>query len=171
MSEELLESKAIEATEGTEPTEGMEPIESAEPTESAVAPDPVAALMAEKEALLAELASVRATYEAERAQRLQREEFCALYPEVDLASLPEEVTAQSALPLAAAYALYERRRAREAARAQAANLENAQKSSGSAHHDGESDGEYSLEQIRRMTPAQVRTRYQTILHSLKKSKP
>ncbi len=155
-----------------------EPIAAAE-AESAILQDcdPLAALTAEKEALLEELSLLRAEHEALRneyaareSQRRQQQEFHALYPEVELDALPDEVVAQTALPLAAAYALYERRQERERARAEAANLRNAQKSSGDARHDGDSDGEYSLEEIRRMSPGQVRSRYQTILHSLKKSK-
>ena len=153
-------------------------LEPAEPTPEVTDPaqDPLAVLTAEKEALAAQIADLRAQNEALRAEweqertlRAQREEFCALYPDVDLHSLPEEVLSHSTLPLAAAYALYARRNALANERAAQANLQNAQKSSGSAQHDGESDGEYSLEEIRRMTPRQVRTRYQTILHSLKKS--
>lgn len=165
MSEELLETTSTEALD-----EAVEAV-AQEPT-----PDPLAALTAEKEALAAQLCELRAQNEAlraewekERAERIEREEFCALYPDVDLRSLPEEVLTNGTLPLAAAYALYERRNALSSAKAAQANLQNAQKSSGSAHHDGESDGEYSIEEIRRMTPRQVRTRYQTILHSLKKA--
>ena len=161
MNEEQLLQESVEPA----------PEQVAEPT-----PDPLAVLTAEKEALAAEIAELRAQNEALRAEweqertlRAQREEFCALYPDVDLHTLPEEVLSNSTLPLAAAYALYARRNALAEAKALEANLQNAQKSSGSAQHDGESDGEYSLEEIRRMTPRQVRTRYQTILHSLKKA--
>jgi hypothetical protein len=165
--EELTLTSAEPTSEEVAPTP-----EAAEPT-----PDPLAVLTAEKEALGAQIAQLRAQNEAlraeweqERTARAEREEFCALYPDVDLRSLPEEVLSHSTLPLAAAYALYARRCALADERAAQANLQNAQKSSGRAHHDGESDGEYSLDEIRRMTPRQVRTRYQTILHSLKKSR-
>ena len=96
------------------------------------------------------------------------EEFRSLWPDVSLASLPDVVLqdVERGVPLAAAYALMERRRQNLAKVAEAANTVNRLRSSGSA--EGDSSGFLSAAEVRAMTPEQVRKHYRQILLSMPK---
>lgn len=95
--------------------------------------------------------------------------FKELFPDTDRESIPDSVRAEASekgIPLIAAYAIYERRRQLAAATAEAHNKTNAGRSSGplgKADNFGES---LSIEQIRAMTPAQVRRHYKQIMKTL-----
>lgn len=96
------------------------------------------------------------------------EEFHTLYPETPLSSLPDNVWAdvKQGIPLAAAYALAERRRAYTESIAAAANQQNGQRSTGALEA---TDTEYfSPGEVRAMTQAEVRTNYQKIMRSMQK---
>ena len=101
-------------------------------------------------------------------QEAELEEFRDLFPGVSLAALPDSVLAdvQNGVPLAAAYALMERRAARLQKIAEEANAANNQRSSGSA--DGDSAGFLSPAEVRGMSPEQVRKHYRQILLSMPK---
>lgn len=105
--------------------------------------------------------------DARRRAHDEVRELFELFPNVSFSELPASVR-ESDLPLAAAYALYERRERRLSERAESANDENRARSAGRV-----SDGEesfYTPEEVRRMTPMEVRADYDAILRSMKKWK-
>lgn len=96
------------------------------------------------------------------------EEFRELYPEVALSALPDAVWAdvRRGIPIAAAYALNERKQALTAQKAATYNQSNALRSSG-ALSPTESDY-FSPEAVRAMTQKEVRANYQKIMRSMQK---
>lgn len=123
-------------------------------------------LRRELEALRSELAKSRQEHE-----RLTREvgEFQALFPDRPLSALPKEVweQVQSGVPLAAACALYEKKCEAETQRAEQINRRNAGMSSGMAGKD--TPGEFfSPDEVRAMSPGEVRHNYERIRRSMKK---
>lgn len=96
------------------------------------------------------------------------EEFAALYPDVSLSSLPdaiwEEVSA--GIPLAAAYALAERKRARTEERARESNRKNRMRSAGELRPTGIAF--FSPAEVRAMSQKEVRANYQSIMASMQK---
>ena len=96
------------------------------------------------------------------------EEFCTLYPEVPLSSLPDAVwqDVREGIPLAAAYALAERRRVRREASAKESNQQNRMRSTGELRPA--STDFFSPSEVRAMSPSEVRANYQSILRSMQK---
>lgn len=90
-----------------------------------------------------------------------------LYPGVRISDLPREVR-ESELPLAAAYALYEKKQERIAEAAAEANRRNAERSAGGLSSFTETF--YSPDEVRRMTRKEVRDNYESILRSMKRWK-
>lgn len=101
-------------------------------------------------------------------EEAELEEFRDLWPDVSLTSLPDAVLhdVKNGVPLAAAYALNERRAQRLTKIAEATNAANHARSSGSA--EGECSGFLSPAEVRAMTPEQVRKQYRQILLSMPK---
>ena len=151
--------------EVTESPEKEEPIATVS-TDSA---SDAALLRAERDALRRELSDLRTEMEEQQRKRADREDFRSLYPEVSMDTLPKEVQ-DASIPLAAAYALYCRKQERQQQLAAEENQRTRQLTSGALHHDGGGDGEFTVEEIRRMSPAAVRQHYTDILRSLKKTK-
>ena len=122
----------------------------------------------DSEALRAEIDRLRGEVtrlnELQQRSRAELDEFCALFPNVSPLGLPSEVRAQveNGVPLAAAYALYEKR---EACRAAAGKR--------SAEHSwrgmgAESGGEYySPSEVRAMSQKEVHKNYKKIIESMK----
>lgn len=102
------------------------------------------------------------------AREAELEEFHTLWPDVPLAALPDEVLREvdRGVPLAAAYALVERRQQQTAKIAEATNAVNQLRSSGAA--SGDSSGFLSPAEVRAMSPEQVRKNYRQILLSMPK---
>ena len=96
------------------------------------------------------------------------EEFCELYPKVPLSALPDGVwlDVQRGIPIAAAYALAERRKSILAERASMANLQNATRSSGAL--EAPAPDFFSPAEVRAMSQAEVRANYQKIMKSIQK---
>lgn len=96
------------------------------------------------------------------------QEFQTLYPNTPISSLPDNVWSdvKQGIPLAAAYALAERRRAYTESLAAATNQKNGQRSSG-AMESTESDY-FSPNEVRAMSQAEVRANYQKIMRSMQK---
>ena len=143
--------------------------------DSAHTADPVESLRAECD----RLRSLVRGYEAETARREELAEFASLYPDVELASLPDEVR-ESNLPLAAAWALWERRHMHMHVQTQM-QMQSAGKEtnggSGAAVSASEGLGSpplspsgqprlYTVGEIRAMSPREVRSRFPAILRSL-----
>lgn len=119
----------------------------------------------EVEALKNEVARLRAELEGTRALADEMSEFHALYPDTPLDTLPDEVRASmgNGIPLAAAYALYEKKRAA----AQEVNRRNALLSCGTAGKNTPSEY-FSPDEVRSMSQSDVRANYKKIIESMKK---
>ena len=137
---------------------------SPEPAVSVVenAAEELAALRAEAEALRNELS-------AQRRLAGQLREFSALCPETAAEEIPESVwdAVKGGLPLAAAYALHERRAVLARAEAEA-EREKAHVRSSGALEGGGGDLFYSPAEVRAMNAAQVRQNYSAILASMQR---
>ena len=90
------------------------------------------------------------------------------YPETPLSSLPDAVWAdvQAGVPMAAAFALAERRRLRLEEKAAKSNAEN-KKTAPEGLFGGEKCY-FSPSEVRAMSPAQVRANYEKIIYSMQK---
>ena len=95
-------------------------------------------------------------------------EFHALFPEVNTAAIPESIWEQvkNGIPLAASYALYEKKCALHREHAQKINLQNAKKAPGAAGKNTASEY-FTSDDVRKMSQAEVRSNYQKILESMK----
>ena len=121
---------------------------------------------AELERLREELNGLRE--QIARMERLGEEyaEFYELYPRTPIGQLPDSVwdDVRRGIPLAAAYALCEKKRARAAERAKEENERNRSRSAGSP--DRAAAGEFSPAEVRAMSPAEVRKNYRQIMLSM-----
>ncbi len=98
--------------------------------------------------------------------------FKELFPGDDEKDLPDEVIGfaeEKALPLYAAYAVFRRKRERAAETAREKQLGNSMKSAGSLGGGAIPERLFSEEEIRTMTPQQVRRNYKQIIKSLRKT--
>lgn len=95
------------------------------------------------------------------------EEFQTLYPDTPLSDLTDGVweDVRRGIPIAAAFALAEKKRSYTQELAQKSNLENRQRSSGALHRT-ESDY-FSPGEVRAMSRDEVRQNYQKIMSSMK----
>ncbi|MBQ8431388.1 MAG: hypothetical protein IJX28_00740 [Clostridia bacterium] len=96
------------------------------------------------------------------------EEFGVLYPEVSFATLPDSVweDVRHGIPLAAAYALAERRRSHTAQSALQSNQQNATRSAGAL--EGTQADYFSPAEVRAMNQSEVRANYHKIMQSMQK---
>lgn len=129
---------------------------------SANTADELAALRTEAEALRAELA-------AERRVSVELREFCTLYPETPTEAIPDTVwdKVKGGIPLAAAYALHERRQLCAKQAAEAAQNTARARSSG-ALEGGPGEMPYTPAEVRAMSPEEVRRNYTAIIASMKR---
>jgi hypothetical protein len=104
-----------------------------------------------------------------RDARVEREyaEFRALYPDVPLSELSDAVQKQveSGTPLAAAFALEERKKLLLTKKAEETNIENRHRSSGSVN--GTDSPYFSPQEVRAMSRAEIRRNYDRIIESMK----
>ena len=135
------------------------------PPASSEAGDGIAQLRDELNRLRAEMIA-----REQRSARIRNEyeEFCTLYPDVPLSTLSDALWQQveQGTPLAAAYALEERRRFCNESRAAADNLRNRTRSAGAIGNA--SDGELSPSEVRAMTPGDVKKNFAKIMRSMHK---
>lgn len=121
-------------------------------------------LREELKSLKNELESTRAAYE-----RLSGEcaEFSELYPSIPVTALPDSVwkSFKSGVPLAAAYALYEKKEAVAREKASSVNAKNKELSSGSLSK-GNSEEFFSPAEVKAMSAAEVRANYAKIITSM-----
>lgn len=121
--------------------------------------------------LLAELDTLR--HRVEVAERTAREisagwrEFSELYPEADIASLPDSFNSaiERGIPPAAAYALELRRREVTKLRIEAADKRARELSAGKL--EPTEDSLYSPDEVRAMSPSEVRKNMEKIRRSMK----
>lgn len=133
-----------------------------DPAAPASVDEELAALRAEAEALRAELA-------AERRVSVELREFCSLYPEADTGAIPDAVweKVKGGIPLAAAYALHERRQFCAKQAAEAAQADGKARSSG-ALEGGMGEMPFTPKEVRAMSPEEVRRNYTAIIDSMKR---
>ena len=137
------------------------------PKEGEASPaEELTSLREEVSALKAQLAEERALYSRVNAECA---EFAQLYPGIPLSSLTDGIweSVKRGVPIAAAYALEERRAAIADMKANAVNSTNRLLSSGSIDPHA-SEEYYSPEEVRSMSPAEVRANYSKIISSMQK---
>ena len=123
--------------------------------------------------LKAKLAALKSEYdEKKRAiERMSAElgEFSALFPERSVDSIPDSVwkDVKDGIPLAAAYALYEKKTALRAEAARNANSKNGELSTGSIGRES-TESFYTPDEVRAMSRTEVRKNYSKIIESMKK---
>lgn len=127
----------------------------------------------ELEACRAEIRRLSTVVEQYEQTAREEKAFAELYPNMSMADIPDivrESAAKNHLPLIAEYALYARRleveHERDVARLEAA----VSRSSGAIEHGGEREELFSIEQIRMMTPREVKKHYKAVMRSLAGSK-
>ena len=135
-------------------------------------PPPADATLLRMEALERELTALRRDLEERQAEMLRvtadYEEFCSLYPDVSTEALPDAVWSdvERGIPLAAAFALAERKALLLEKKAALCNSENQKRSAGSLA--GTENNFFSIGEVRAMSRAEVRQNYQKIIQSMKK---
>ena len=131
--------------------------------------DPAMARMRALEAELADLKAelIRRESEAVRVEHECRE-FHELYPNVSLGTLRDDVweAVKNGVPIAAAYALSERRYLLQRQKAEQINKENQKRSAGAL--SGTESSFFSPSEVRSMSPSEVRANYKKIMTSMQK---
>lgn len=162
--------------EGEETSAGDPPADpGSEASPQPAVPDLQAAeATAELEALRGELTRMREELQQhrERLERLGSEytEFRTLYPDTDPETLSDEVwsNVKRGVPIAAAVALWEKKKQYTEGLAARQSAENRRRSTGSVTSGA--SGYLSPEEVRSMSPEEVRENYQSILKSMSKWK-
>ena len=125
------------------------------------------------DSLRAELDRLRTELERRDQENLRMQaelgEFSKVFPDIGLETIPAEVwsSVKSGVPLAAAYALYEKKAAAYQKLTQSVNAKNSEQSSGAIGKESDSIY-YSPSEVRKMSPAEVRAKYNIIIESMKK---
>lgn len=128
--------------------------------------DQIIALRAEVETLRQRLEESQMMYDRHHAECM---EFSELYPEVPLSSIPDSIwnSVRSGIPLAAAYALAERKEKLAKEKATEVNSKNRAYSTGALNTT--KSGEYfSPAEVRAMSAAEVKANYSKIITSMSK---
>lgn len=162
---EIYENEAVEElTEEALNTEAVENEEASEEIPSAA--ETIAILREELTSLKKELEDTRIAY-----GRLSKEceEFSELYPSIPVTAIPDSIwqSFKSGVPLAAAYALYEKKEAVAREKASSINEKNKNLSSGSLSK-GKSEEYFTPAEVRAMSAAEVKANYSKILTSMSK---
>lgn len=130
-----------------------------------------ASLEAELEASREEIRRLSAVIgERERADR-EKAEFSEYFPEVSPSEIPDAVREKAdreGIPLIVAYALYARKLELAALRVGDAVKSACERSAGPVSGASREADFFTVEQIRAMTPKEVRKHYKTIMKSLNK---
>ena len=176
LSEELSEEPEVESSEEDTVPFTPEETEAAKADNEPAAENELKADMQTIDALKAEIEHLKEQIEKlEELKRAQNRilaeigDFVSLFPEIPIEEIPDTVweSVKQGAPLAASYALYEKRMVAEAKRIAEINAKNAKKSPGAAGKD--TAGEYfSPEDVRRMSRAEVHANYSKIKDSMKK---
>ena len=97
-------------------------------------------------------------------------QFHQMFPEIKRNSIPSHVLkcAQDGMPIYAAYAVHAHIVAQERQRAQLAQEENHRKSTGNVGRESLGEREFTSDEIRRMSPPEVKRNYVLIIRSLTK---
>lgn len=119
--------------------------------------------------LQAELDSYKKAAEQQKAIAEQLNEFSELFPEVSVRNIPDDVweDVKRGNSLAAAYSIYERRITEAARRIERINAQNAERSAGVAGKNLTEEF-FSADDVRKMSPSEVRANYAKIRRSMEK---
>jgi hypothetical protein len=119
--------------------------------------------------LRAELEAYKAAAAKQEAVANQLEEFYELFPNISVKSIPDEVwnDVKNGNSLAAAYSIYEKRITDAANRIKLINAQNAEKSAGAAGKNSIQEF-FSADDVRKMSPSEVRANYAKIRRSMEK---
>lgn len=99
----------------------------------------------------------------------QLSEFSELFPDISVKAIPDEVWEEVKIgnSLAAAYSLYERRITEAARRIERINAQNAERAAGAAGKNMTQEF-FSVDDVRKMSPSEVRANYAKIRRSMEK---
>lgn len=116
-----------------------------------------------------ELEVYKATIAHKEAIEKQLNEFSDLFPEISVKSIPDEVweDVKRGNSLAASYSIYEKRITEAARRIELINKKNAQASAGVAGKNTAQEF-FSVDDVRKMSPSEVRANYAKIRRSMEK---
>ena len=136
------------------------------------APDPeliISSLNEKISALESELNAYKEASERQQFIAEQINEFNELFPEIAVRSLPDEVweSVKRGNSLAAAYSVYERRVAEAARKIELINQRNASAAAGAAGRSAPKEY-FTADEVRKMSPAEVRANYAGIRRSMEK---
>ena len=177
LAEELIEEPQVESSEedtvsftsGETEAADADKEPAAEENELEADMQAIDALKAEIERLKEQIEKLEELKRAQNRILAEIGDFVSLFPEIPIEEIPDTVweSVKQGAPLAASYALYEKRMVAEAKRIAEINAKNAKKSPGAAGKD--TAGEYfSPEDVRRMSRAEVHANYSKIKDSMKK---
>jgi hypothetical protein len=158
IQEEITQATAIDAVDNIEsPSAKTEDI------------DTVDSLKQTIKELQDELESYKNAAEQQKLIEKQLNEFSELFPDIAVRSIPDEVweTVRQGNSLVAAYSVYERRISEAARRIEQINAQNAKKSAGIAGKDLGQEF-FSADDVRKMSPSEVRANYAKIRRSMEK---
>ena len=167
--EELLSVGIAEEADGDTEADGEDPdtdIMENNALEPSELPEVIEALKNEISELRAKLEQSRAVYGRMSAELI---EFSELYPEVSVASIPDGIweSARAGIPLAAAYALAEKKASVIASKAAKVNDRNKILSSGSLGNT-KNEEFFSPAEVKAMSAAEVKANYDKIIASMSK---
>ena len=171
VTEEMLDVPDNTTSPTEEPVENVTAEDNAVPDEASEAPSPDE--KDELELLRTELGTLRQEIEEKKKifERMSREigEFSEIFPERNVSDIPDSVweSVKGGIPLAAAYALYERKNALRADAASRINERNGSISTGPVGR-ASTENFYTPDEVRKMSRAEVKQNYSKILESMKK---
>jgi hypothetical protein len=142
------------------------------PQKEEATPDPeiiISSLNEKISALEAELNTYKEASERQSLIAEQINEFNELFPEIAVRSVPDEVweSVKKGNTLAAAYSVYERRITEAARKIELINQRNASTAAGAAGKSAPKEY-FSTDEVRKMSPAEVRANYAGIRRSMEK---
>jgi hypothetical protein len=119
--------------------------------------------------LQSEIEAYKIAAQRQEAVAKQINEFSELFPDISVKSIPDEVweNVKQGNSLAAAYSVYERRITEAARRIEQINAQNAKKSAGAVGKDLNQEF-FSADDVRKMSPNEVRANYAKIRRSMEK---
>ncbi len=166
MMEEIL-NKTLTKENDTDILEELTQKSDSTVSESAVPASTVAELNEKIATLTQELEAYKAAKERQDKIAEQLNEFSELFPDIAPSTVPSEVweSVKKGNSLAAAYAIYEKRTVEAAKRIEQINLRNAGTSAGAAGKNS-SDEFFSADDVRKMSPDQVRANFAKIRKSM-----
>ena len=171
VTEEMLDVPDHTPSPTEETIETVTAEDNAVPDEASEAPSPDE--KDELELLRTELGTLRQEIEEKKKvfERMSREigEFSEIFPERSVSDIPDSVweSVKGGIPLAAAYALYERKNALRADTASRINERNGSISTGPVGR-ASTENFYTPDEVRKMTREEVKQNYSKILESMKK---